>query len=59
MTFAQHLELARGSLTKARREYIRERMWRGDEWYEEWLRGLGDEVESAARQFGSSSRVVR
>jgi hypothetical protein len=58
MTFAEHLKLARGSLTKARREYIRERRWFADEWYEAWPRGLGDEVESAARQLGSSSRVV-
>lgn len=48
-TFEEHLRLAKGSMLKARREFIRERGWRRDEWYEEWSRGLGDVVENAAR----------
>lgn len=48
-SFEEVLRACRGSLIKARREYIRERGWRGDEWYVAWREGLGDEVERAAR----------
>lgn len=38
---------------KARREYMRERRWFGDEWYEAWERGLADEVVFATREFNA------
>jgi hypothetical protein len=49
MTFAEVLARTNGSLCKARREYIRLRRWRNEEWYAEWGRGLAAEVEEAAR----------
>ncbi len=51
MTFLQHLQLAKGSGIKARREYMRERKWRegrdDEEWYKAWRSGLAEEVEAA------------
>lgn len=49
MTFEEHLRATRGDVLKARRTYIKERRWRGDEWYREWERGLAAEVETACR----------
>lgn len=46
VSFADHLRKAK-SLIKARRSYMRERSWRGDEWYREWERGLAGEVAAA------------
>ena len=47
--FEDHLRDAKGNILKARRTYIKERRWRGDEWYHAWDRGLAVEIESACK----------
>jgi hypothetical protein len=50
MTFLERLKLAKGSLIKARREYMKERRWQAEDWYRHW-HDLADEVEQAAKSF--------
>lgn len=50
MTFAECLKIAKGSPINARRAYVKARRWRGLEWYEQWPRGLADEVEIALQE---------
>jgi hypothetical protein len=45
--FAEHLKLAKGSVIKARRTYVRERRWSDEDWFRAWQAGLASEVESA------------
>jgi hypothetical protein len=51
MTFQEHVRLAKGSLIKARKTYMRERRWGEEEWYSAWYQGLGTEVEIVATSY--------
>lgn len=48
-----YLELLRRtrSHNKARREYMRERRWSAEDWYNNWNREFAVEVDRATREF--------
>ena len=51
MTFADHLNSARGSVIKARRTYLRERRWSAEDWYIAWqTTDLPREVAEACKE---------